>query len=168
MIFLSQIKTRTNFDELVRVVSLRLTEDEHTRLEVISRALSISVSEVIRNLIRDHEHEYTISKNLAKYLLISNEIDKFLLEKRLIFDRKATNLSKMREILSDFEVFLEQKPSLIDIYFAKEECLKLNNLINTVKNKDEWLFSKIEKQIKRIWKNKVYKELDYTVDSSFV
>lgn len=158
-----KIKTRTNAlleEPLTHTVSLKMTYDEYEKLKVVSNQYSISISELSRNLIRDNLGNYAMSPNLAKFLHISNEIDKFLLEKRLILNRKASNLSKIREILTDFEENLELPLKKIDIDSTKIDGFRVVGLLKVIYETDQFLSDKIDEQVKRIYKNKTFKGLE--------
>lgn len=157
-----QLKTKDNihFEEpLSEIVSIRITKKEFSQIDVVSRENCISTSELIRNLIRSHIAEYAISPNLKVSLQISNQIDTILLENRIIFSRNESNLSKMREILLNFEVFLDH----FNKKSSKSELINRNNqieyLMQSIYQKDNNLYNLIEAQYLRLVKNKHLKAL---------
>jgi len=155
-----QVKTKDNIrfeDPLVRIITLRVTEKEYSQLDAVSRENYISISELIRNLNRDYIHNYCISENLRKKLHISNEIDRFVLEKRLISVRNDTNLSKIREILLDFEAFLDEHCKHMDYDELEIRKAEILGMLELVYNNDVFLSRQIESQVKRLFKNKYLK-----------
>lgn len=157
-------RQNTKFEQpLKELISIRVTEDESRQILTVSKHNNISSSELIRNLIRDHIHTYAISENLHKKLRISNEIDRFLLEKRLILSRNDTNLSKMREILTDFEAILEEHPKKIDIVSVFETRKGLDKLVKIIYEEDIWLSQKIDAQYRHILKSKHFKGVEPNV-----
>lgn len=152
-----QIRTKDNvrFEEpLCEVITIRISEREMTQLDAVSRENYISISELIRNLCRENIHTYAISKNLRKKLHISNEIDRILLEKRIISSRNETNLSKMREILTDFEAFLEEHPKRMDYDELENRKSELDYLLKLIYEEDLFLSRQLDTQVSRIFKNK--------------
>jgi sucrose-6-phosphate hydrolase SacC (GH32 family) len=161
-----QERTRTNIkfeSPLKELLSFRITEEEYVQIMTVSKANEISSSELVRNLIREHIYEYAISENLRKKLRISNKIDAFLLEKRLILTRNDTSLAKIREILTDFEAFLESHPKRIDIVTAFDYKKGLDYLLKDIYEEDMWLANQIDTQYKRILKSKHFKALEPNV-----
>ena len=161
------VKTRTNvkFEEpLNSTLSIKMTFDEYEKLRTVAMQHSITISELSRNILREHVADYAMSENLIKFLKISNEIDKFLLEKRLILSRKATNLSKIREILTDFEEILETPIKKIDYESVKNDGMRIVQLLDFIYNTDAFLSEKIDDQVRRILKNKTFKGLELKLD----
>ncbi len=160
---MKQLKTKDNihFEEpLSELVSFRISQKEFIQTDAVARNNYISYSELIRNLIRDHIHEYAISENLRITLKISNKIDAILLEKRIISSRNDSNLSKMREILIDFEGFLDEKKSNISDIEMKNRVSELNALMQLIYEENKNLFLKLDKQYRRLMKNKALKRLN--------
>jgi hypothetical protein len=157
---LVQVKTNRNvrFDEPTNeTISLKVTVDEKTKIVTIAAQNYISISEVLRNLVRDHLHSYALTEELKKNMFISSQIDRVLLETRLISARKETNLSKIREILNDFECFCETSWKKIDIVAFNSRKKTLLFLIELIYQNDEFLSKEIDSQFKRIIKTKTYK-----------
>lgn len=156
----TQIRTHDNvrFEEpLSELFSIRVTEIEKIKLDSVSRENYISISELVRNLIRDNLWKYVISENLKKTMRVSNEIDRGILEKRLISSRNETNLSKIREILTDFEGFLEEHSKRIDYDELEIRRTEVEGLIKLIYETDTFLSRKIDQQVRRIFKNRHYK-----------
>lgn len=159
---MTQIRTKDNvlFEEpLSEVVTTRITLDEKLKLDAVAKKAYISISELLRNLMKENLYKYALSENLSKYLMITGQIDMILLETRLISSRKATNLSKMREILTDFESDLEESALKIDYNSISIKMKQIERLMEVIYQKDEWLASKIDGQCKRIMKHKHVKYL---------
>ena len=162
--FLYKINTRNNVQferPLNELLTIRITEDEQIQLVTISKNNDISISELVRNIVRDHIATYAVSKNLRKKLLVSNKIKSFLLEKRLVLTRDDTSLAQIREILTDFEAVLEAHPKRIDIVSVLEYKEELDKLLEIIYKEDEWLSKQIDSQVKRIMKSKHFKGLIY-------
>lgn len=155
-----QLPTRNNvrFEEpLSELIQTRVTVKEKTQLSTVARSNYITESELIRNLLREHLHEYACSINLKITLEISNQIDRILIENRLISGRNETNISKMREILTDFEGDLEMSTKNFDEVVVKNKFFQLANLTKIIYESDLYLAGKIDVQLKRIYKNKYVK-----------
>jgi len=160
---MNQPRTKDNirFEEpLTEVLTLRITTKEMSQIITVSKDNYISTSELVRNLIRENISKYAISKNLIKTLHISNEIDRILLEKRLISSRNETNLSKIREILTDFEDFLDKPSKKIDYDELKNRKTQIDELLKLIYNEDTFLSSLIDTQVRRLLKNKHLKNSD--------
>jgi hypothetical protein len=158
-----QVKTNKNvrFDEpLSSLISLRLTDAEKAQIEATAKTNYISVTEVLRNLVREHIHEYATSKGMKKYLFISNQIDKVLLEDRIISARKETNLSKMREILSSFEFMCEENVKKVDTVAFISQRNNISLLVGLIYENDTYLSDQIDAQYRRILKTKTYRALE--------
>jgi hypothetical protein len=152
-----QVRTKDNirFEEpLSEIIQFRVTLKERNQIDVIARENYISESELIRNLLRENLYKYANSETLHKKLHISNEIDRILLEKRLISSRNETNLSKMREILTDFEAFLEEHPKRINYDELESRRKELDYLIKLIYEEDLFLSQQLDSQVRRILKNK--------------
>lgn len=162
MISMVQIKTKDNvhFEEpLNEQINVKLTIAEKNQIVTIAKQNYISIAELVRNVLRENIADYAMSVELKRNLFISNEIDTVLLEKRLISNRNESNLSKIREILTDFEAFCETHPKRIDIVAFKTRSSTLDYLMNIVYNNDIHLSEQIDTQYKRICKTKTYKAL---------
>jgi hypothetical protein len=158
-----QVKTKDNirFEEpLSENIQTRVGLKEYVMVESVARDNYISVSELLRNLIREHIHEYATSVNLQKTLHVSNEIDKLVLEKRIISSRFDTNLSKIREILTDFESYLDDNPKKIDYDMVQNYKANVDYIVKLIYENDEFLARKIDLQYRRILKNKHLRGLD--------
>lgn len=152
-----QLPTRNNirFEEpLSELLQTRITLKEKSQIDAVAKTNYITSSELIRNLIREHIHEYACSINLKISLEISNQIDRFLIENRLISARNDTNISKMREILTDFEALLEESAKNFDEVTVKNKFLQIVYLTKLVYESDLYLAGKIDAQLKRIYRNK--------------
>lgn len=156
-----KIRNQNTYDEpLSEQISYRVTLQEKEQYEVIARENEISVPELMRNLARENIHQYAISEDLKKNLQISGKIDQIILKNRVISSRKASNLSKINEFLSDFEDFLEAQSKNIldsDLRSKRKDLLDLINIISQV---DVVLFNKIKVRASKILKNKHLKALD--------
>lgn len=160
---MKQLRTKDNvhFEEpLSELISFRLTKKELEQIDVISRENYISQSELIRNLIRNHISNYAISPNLKKILKISNQIDSILLENRIVLSRNESNLSKMREILLNFEAFLDHFTKKSSKSELKNRYNQLEYLLQSIYQTDNDLYNLIEHQYLRLIKNKHLKALD--------
>jgi len=143
------------FDEpLSETVSFKLTSKEVSNLTTVAKSNNFSPSELLRNLIKEYLYKYSPSENLSKNMYVSGKIDMIILERRLISSRKITNLSKMREILLDFEGILSEDKKLIDwkelIYFKKQ----LDEVMKIIYENDEWLAQKLDAQWYKITMHK--------------
>ena len=164
---MTQISTNRNvrFDEPVsEQINIKVTVEEKTKLITIAAQNYISISEVMRNLIRENLHNYALSPELKKNMFISSQIDRVLLEFRLISARKETNLSKIREILNDFECFCETSVKRIDIVGFKSRRKTVSFLLELIYQNDEFLSNEIDSQYRRILKMKTYKALELCMD----
>lgn len=158
-----QLKTRTNVrgeEPLSELISLRLTEKEKLQLEACARENYISLTEVMRNILRENVGHYCVSENLKKTLIVSNEIDRLLINNRIITSRKESNLSKIREICLDFEAFLDEKISNSSDCELKNRKKDIDELIKILVLNDEFLFDRIKAHLTRIFKNKRLKSLN--------
>lgn len=160
---MNRIKTNDNvhFEEpLSEQIAFRVTVKEKSQLVTVSRNNYISIAELMRNLMRLHISDYSTSPEMKKTLFISNQIDMFLLEYRIINDRNESNLSKIREILTNFEAFCETNFKRIDKVAFISRRKGLTHLMDLVYNNDEFLSEAIDTQYRRILKSKTYKAFE--------
>lgn len=155
----AKTKDNVNFeDPLSELVAFKVTQKERNEFEVVARENEISISELIRNMAREYIHEYAVSQDLRTTLLVSNKIESLVLKARLISSRKPSNLSHLREFMSDFEAFLDDKIANISTEEFKSKYEDFNELKKIIILNDVWLFSKLKPQMNRIIKHKTYKE----------
>jgi hypothetical protein len=158
-----QEKTRQNINfevPLTETITCKITPEEKANLVAISNQNLISISETLRNLMRDHLCDYAISENLHKYMKISSIIDAILIEKAVILSRKATNQAKMIEILTDLEVFFKTPLKQLDYDTAKNNRLQVDKAMGEIFKWDSFLFEYLEPQYDRIKKTKGYNAVD--------
>lgn len=163
-----QLPTKNNvlFEEpLSEILQFRITQKEKSQLDTVAKNNFITTSELIRNLIRENLYKYAMSINLQNWLQISNEIDRLLIEHRLISSRKETCLSKIREILTDFEVSLDIYAKNFNEVEAKNKVSQIEYLLKIVYEHDNGLSEKIDSQVRRIYKNKRFKSLKQQIIS---
>ena len=154
-------KDNVNFeDPLTEQISFRVTSKEKGKYEVLARENEISVPELMRNLARDYSHEYAISPELKKNLIISNKIEAILVKNRIISSRKPSNLSNICEIFSDFEAFLGGKLSNNSDSELRFRLSDFREITNLVILHDPDLFLRLKPQMNRIMKNKRIKALE--------
>lgn len=153
-----QTKDNVNFEaQLEEVIGYRVTKKEKEQYEAIARENEISIGELMRNLAREHIHDYAVSEDLRITLCISNKIEAIIIKNRIISSRKPSNLSHLREFFSDFEAFLDDKISNISDSEIKSRVLDYEELSKLIILNDTWLFLKLKPQMNRIIKNKAYK-----------
>lgn len=74
-------------------------------------------------------------------------------------------MSKIREILTDFEAFIETNYKKIDIVSYRNRILQIDYLLKIIYNEDEYLSQQIDEQYKRILKSKTVKALKWIGES---
>ena len=146
-------------DSLIEVISLKCTSEEKGKLIAVSKQNQISISELVRNIVRKNLYQFAISEQMRKYLQISGEIDMILIEKSVISSRKASNLAKMIEILTDFEIVLKSQSKNFDYDEHKNWKLQIDTVMDLIYSKDSWLYEQLEPLWGRILKMKQYKVL---------
>ncbi len=148
-------KANVNFEQpLDRQIGLRLTTDEYNTIQSVSTSNGLSDQEMIRNVLRENIHNYVLSEDVKKILQIKGIINKILLNRRLISRNFESNLSKIREIMTEFEEDLLSFNAFTDPTSIHSRLSELIHLTKCIYEVDEFLFKKIEPQWKRILKNK--------------
>jgi hypothetical protein len=156
------VKTRdnVNFEKpLDKQISCRVTTDEYSDICSIAKSNGISEAELIRNILRENIFKYVSSEDVKKTLQIKGQIDKILLNRRLISRTFESNYSKTHEIMTIFEEDLEVQSKNIDLTSVKSRLMELVYLTKLIYEVDEFLSKRIEPQWKRILKNKLVKPL---------
>jgi len=155
-----------NRELLSEQISFRISASDFTKLDAISKNSFITINELIRNLIRDHAHEYVADERLSRKLHISNQIESFFIKKQVISSRNDTNLIKIREILTDFEQILMSTSKNSDHSEIEYTFYEVNKLLKLIAEEDTFLFNNIEGQAKRIFKSKAVKHLVSTLSKN--
>jgi len=160
ILYTTQTRENVNFEQpLDKQIGLRITTEEYKVIQSISKSNGLSDQELIRNIVRENIFKYVCSEDVKKTLQIKGEIDKILLNRRLISRNFESNYSKIREIMTEFEADLSISSADIDPIMIMSRLNELIYLTKIVYEVDTFLSSRIDPQWKRILKNKRVKRL---------